>query len=239
LEWFICAEARYLLLNPARLRREFAVNRDQGVFAAVPRPIVAYEPTLGPNDDMTRSPVTKDEHRADGRRKLIVHGKTFEPVTLHEFVTRLRGVIGPGVGIDYARFNQRVLYILPASRFGAGIRTFLGNRGSAPQPGIETGVDRRIGMNYREIPIVTDNSRGSGRPVEIAIIEAGPRRREPFGSHFHCGSYQRAGGQKNKQEKTMHALCVCKARTTLTSLFSMQNRSFFEITIYRLEPVEL
>jgi hypothetical protein len=88
-------------------------------------------------------------------------------------------------------------------------------------------------MNDRHPPGVTHDPGGSDGPIEVVVKEARPGAGEAFGSRFHYGTYQRAAGEKNEEKKTVHALCVCKCRTALTSLFSDNNKLFLRLWFYR------
>ena len=73
-------------------------------------------------------------------------------------------------------------------------------------------------MNDRN-PVVPHDPGGTDRAVEVAVIEAIPGLSEALGSGIYCGGQQRATGKENEKEKAVHALCVCKWCTTVTSLF--------------------
>ena len=110
---------------------ELSVDRNQRIFAAVFRPVIAYESRLGPNHNMAFRAVTKDQHRTDRRFKLIMHRQALESIVPFQFFSRLPSVIGFRIRIDRARVKERFFYITPAARFGTRVGTFLRDRGRA------------------------------------------------------------------------------------------------------------
>lgn len=182
---------------------------------------------------MTGRAVTKDEHRTDRRGKLIPHRQSLETIASHQFFTGLRGIVRFRIGFDYAGGNQRLLHVTPAARFGARVGAFLGNGRCARQPGIEAGIDPRIWMNDRHIPIMAKDTGRAGIPLRGPIIESRPGRSQPFRADFDRGECQAEATKKNQQEKASHGFSVCKARTNVASDIMPRWRTIFGSRLIR------
>lgn len=209
-----------------RLGREFAVDRDQRVFAAILRPIITGKTGLGPNDDMARGAVAENQHRTDRRRELIAHRQTLETITADQFFSRLRRVMGLRVGVDHPGSDERLFHIAPATTFRTRVGPFLGDRGGATQTGIEPGIDSRIRTNDRHLPVTANNSSRTGRSRGCSIIKSITGWEETFSADFEGGKGEAEATEKNQQKETSHALCVCKVRTTVASVFAHDRELF-------------
>jgi hypothetical protein len=140
--------------------------------------------------------------------------------------------------LDYAGFDQRRFHVLPAARPRPSVGAFLGDGGSLAQPRIEAVIDLRVRMNDRN-PVMPHDAGGTDRAVEVAVIEAVSRLGEPFRSRVDGGAQERATGKECEKEKAMHALCVCKARTTVTSLFRGNSELSFRLRFIQRSNLEL
>ncbi len=159
-----CDNARVARTGPIQVRREFSVDRDQRILAAVLRPVVAHETTLGPNYDVAHAiaALSKDEHGADRSGELIVHRQTLETEVANQFFTRLRCIVGLWVGFDYTGGNERFLHVTPAASLGMRVGAFLCDGGRATQPRIKARIDSRVRMNDRPSPVTTNYGSGAG-----------------------------------------------------------------------------
>jgi hypothetical protein len=88
-------------------------------------------------------------------------------------------------------------------------------------------------------PVVPDHPGGTDRAVEVVVIEARPGLCESLGSHVDCGTQEREAREKSEEEKTLHRLCVCKARTSVTSLFLAVNKLFFPLQFMKRQTLKL
>jgi hypothetical protein len=88
-------------------------------------------------------------------------------------------------------------------------------------------------------PVMPHDSGRTDRAVEVAVIEAVPRLGEPFRSGIERSAQERAAGKEYEKEKAVHALCVCKRRTTLTSLFRDDSKLSFPLRFIQRSNLEL
>jgi hypothetical protein len=180
---------------------------------------------------MTCAAVTEDQHRTKRSGELIAHRQTLEAVTAHQLFTSLRRVVGFRVRVDHAGGDERFLHGTPAAGFGTGVGAFLGDGGRATQPRIEARIDARIRVNDRHAPVMANDASGTGETLWCLIIESRSGRGQPFRPDLDRGESKAEATKKNQQEKSSHALCVCKARTTVASVFLPRWR-----TILRISP---
>ena len=186
---------------------------------------------------MSRGAVAENQHRTDRRRELIAHRHTLETVTAHQFFTGLRSVIAFRVGVDDTGSNKGLFHIAPAATPGTRIGPLLGNRSGTPQTGVEPGIDSRIRLNNRHIPVSANDSSRTCRSSRCPIIKSITGRKKAFRADFESGKGEAGAAEKNQQKETSHALCVCKARTTVASVFPRRWRSIFALPLSRQKGV--
>src|ERR1700732_2760460 len=78
-----------VLTATAELGRELSVDRDEGIFAAILRPVIAHETSPGANDNVPLRAVAKNQHGADRCGKLVPDREPLETVATHELVAGL------------------------------------------------------------------------------------------------------------------------------------------------------
>ena len=175
---------------------------------------------------MARGAVAKNQHRTDRRRKLIAHRQALETIAAHQLLAGLRRVVGFRIGVDDTGSDQRLFHITPAATFGTRVGPFLGNGGGAAQTGIEPGIDSRIRPNDRHLPVTANDSRRTWRSRGCSIIESVLGREKTLRADFKGRKAQAKATEEHQQKETSHALCVCKPRTTVASVFDAEGELF-------------